>query len=212
MLYEMLFSCSNEHYQKSTNNFKHCKMRSKKKNFMLIILCFSFSLVNAQYEIKPEKGYTPQIGIMVDMLEDLKDRITEITHDLDQAETDYLFDENANSIGAIIMHLIANESYYQVEFLQERTWTEKEEEFWGVAGDLGEKSRDLIKGKPIKYYLDLWDQVRKKTLEGLKAKDDEWFAASIDEGLNNHYVWFHVLEHSANHMGQIALVKNRLPK
>lgn len=180
---------------------------------MLIILCFSFSLVNAQYEIKPEKGYTPQIGIMVDMLENSKDQILEITRDLDQAETDYLFDEKANSIGAIIMHMIANESYYQVESLQERTWTEKEKEFWGVAGDLGEKkSRDLIKGKPIKYYLDLWDQVRKKTLEGLKAKDDEWFAASIEEGLNNHYVWFHVLEHSANHMGQIAMVKNRLPK
>tara|TARA_Y100001972_G_scaffold128996_1_gene193300 strand:- start:1427 stop:1651 length:225 start_codon:yes stop_codon:yes gene_type:complete len=40
----------------------------------------------------------------------------------------------------------------------------------------------------------------------------EWFAANIDEGVNNHWVWFHVLEHSANHMGQIALVKNRLPK
>ncbi len=187
-------------------------MKSIKKNAALLILCFSLSLVNAQYEIKPEKGYTPQIGIMVDMLEEIKERITEIARDLDQAETDYLFDDKANSIGAIIMHLVANESYYQVESLQERSWTEKEEEFWGVAGDLGEKSRDLLKGKPIKYYLDLWDQVRKKTLEGLKAKDDEWFAASIDEGLNNHYVWFHVLEHSANHMGQIALVKNRLPK
>ncbi len=179
---------------------------------MLIILCFSFSLMNAQNEIKPEEGYTPQIGIMVDMLEHLKDQISEITRDLDQAETDYLFDANANSIGAIIMHLVANESYYQVESLQERSWTEKEEEFWGVAGDLGEKSRAVLKGKPIKYYLDLWGQVRKKTLEGLKSKDDEWFASSMDEGLNNHYVWFHVLKHSANHMGQIELVKNRLPK
>ena len=187
-------------------------MSPKKKNIVLIMLCFSLSIANAQYEIKPETGYTPQIGIMVDMLEDLKDRITEITYDLDQTETDYLFDAKANSIGAIIMHLVANESYYQVESLQERTWTEKEEEFWGVAGGLGEKSRDVIKGKPIKYYLDLWDQVRKKTLEGLKAKDDVWFAASIDESMNNHWVWFHVLEHSANHMGQIALVKNRLPK
>ena len=187
-------------------------MKSINKNTVLLILCFSFSFVNAQYEIKPEKGYTPQIGIMVDMLEDLKDRISEITRDLDQAETDYLFDDNANSIGALIMHLVATEAYYQVETLEGRTWTDEEAEFWEIGGGLGEKSRDKLKGKPIKYYLDLWDQVRKKTLEGLKAKDDAWFAASIDERMNNHWAWFHILEHSANHMGQIALVKNRLPK
>lgn len=187
-------------------------MKSLKKNATLLILFFSLSFVNAQYEIKPEKGYTPQIGVMVNMLKDLKNRITELTRDLDQAETDYLFDDKANSIGALIMHLVSTEAYYQVETLEGLTWTDEEAEFWGVAGGLGEKTRDKIKGKPIKYYLDLWDQVRKKTLEGLKAKDDAWFASSIDEGVNNYWVWFHVLEHSANHMGQIALVKNRLTK
>ncbi len=187
-------------------------MKSLKKNATLLILCFSLSFINAQREIKPEKGYTPQIGVMVNMLEDLKNRITELTRDLDQAETDYLFDDKANSIGALIMHLVSTEAYYQVETLEGLTWTDEEAEFWGVAGGLGEKTRDKIKGKPIKYYLDLWDQVRKKSLEGLKAKDDVWFAANIDEGVNNHWVWFHVLEHSANHMGQIALVKNRITK
>ncbi|XOV93436.1 MAG: DUF664 domain-containing protein [Bacteroidota bacterium] len=187
-------------------------MNTKKNYFVIVITFFSISTANAQYEIKPATGYTPQIGIMVDMLEDIKDRITEMTYDLDLAETDYLFDAKANSIGSIIMHLVANESYYQVESLQERSWTEKEEEFWGVASGLGEKSREVLKGKPIKYYLDLWDQVRKETLEGLKTKDDIWFAANIEEGINNHWVWFHVMEHSANHMGQIALVKNRLSK
>ena len=187
-------------------------MRLKKKFIAFAILYFSLSVANAQYEIKPTPGYTPQIGIMVDMLEDLRFRIIDLTKDLDQTETDYLFDDKANSIGAILMHLVANESYYQVETLEGRTWTEKEEAFWGVAGGLGEESREAFKGKPISYYLDLWEQVRQKTLEGLKTKNDEWFAANIDEGFNNHWVWFHVLEHSANHMGQIALVKNRLPK
>ena len=119
-------------------------------------------MANAQYEIKPKEGYTPQIGIMVDMLEDLKYRIVDLTRALDQTETDFLFDDEANSIGAILMHLVANESYYQVETLRRRTWTEKEEEFWGIAGGLGEESRKALKGKPIKYYLALWDQVRKK--------------------------------------------------
>ncbi|WP_044212929.1 DinB family protein [Flammeovirga sp. OC4] len=187
-------------------------MKSKKKYFLLLHLCFTFSLAQAQYEIKPVKGYSTQIGIMVNMLEDLKGRITEMTSDLDQAETDYMFDEKANSIGALIMHLAATEAYYQVETLEGRAWSEKDEKFWAVASSLGDHSRKELQGKPIKYYLDLWDQVRQKTLEGLKKKDDAWFAENVDEGINNHWVWFHVMEHSANHMGQIALVKNRLPK
>lgn len=186
-------------------------MTFTKRSAALTIICFSFSWANAQYEIKPAKGYTPQIGILVAMLEETKDQITEDVRDLDQSETDYLFDEKANSIGAIVMHLAATEAYYQVETLEERTFTDEEEKFWGVATDLG-AAKNHLKGKPIGYYLDVWDQVRKNTLEGLKAKDDAWLTASIDEGMNNHGAWFRILEHQAHHRGQIALVKNRLPE
>jgi len=54
--------------------------------------------------------------------------------------------------------------------------------------------------------------VRQKTLDGLKTKDDDWFTSEIDEGMNYHWAWYHVREHQVNHMGQIVLVKNRLPK
>lgn len=68
----------------------------------------------------------------------------------------------------------------------------------------------IVNGKPIRHYLDLWNEVRQKTLAGLKTKDDQWFASNIDEGINYHWVWYHVMEHSANHMGQIGTIKNRL--
>ena len=183
----------------------------KKISCFLFILC-STSLVYGQHEIIPEEGYSPQIGIMVDMLEELKSRITQDLGDLNQEQTDFLFDDQANSIGAIIMHLVATESYYQVETLEGRIWTKEEAALWETASGLGPDAREKFKGNAIKYYLDLWDEVRKKTLQGLKTKDDEWFAASIEEGVNNHWAWFHVMEHQANHMGQIALIKKRLPK
>ena len=82
----------------------------------------------------------------------------------------------------------------------------------GLAGELNAETREKLKGYPIQHYLDLWEEVRKKTLAGLKTKDDAWFASSLEEGINYHYIWYHVMEHSANHMGQIALVKNRLDK
>jgi hypothetical protein len=178
--------------------------------FLILFGCSNI-LVYGQHKIIPEKGYSPQIGIMVDMLEELKSRITQDVRDLTQPQTDFLFDEKANSIGAIIMHLAATESYYQVETLEERTWTEEEAAFWEVAAGLGVESREKFKGKPIQYYLDLWDQVRNKTLAGLKSRDDAWFAAEIDENMNIHWAWFHIMEHQANHMGQIALIKKRFP-
>lgn len=178
---------------------------------LLSILFLSTSLMG-QYEIKPLEGYTPQIGIMIDMLEELKVIIEEEVRDLSTEETDFLLDEQANSIGAMIMHIAATEAYIQVESLEGRTWTEEERKFWSIGGGLGDTSRATIKDKPITYYLELWDQVRAKTLEGFKTKDDAWFAAEIDENMNTHWAWFHVLKHTAGHHGQIALVKKRLPK
>ncbi|MGK2862937.1 MAG: hypothetical protein ACSLE0_13460 [Chitinophagaceae bacterium] len=35
------------------------------------------------------------------------DRIPEDIRDLNQLETDYLFDDNVNSVGSMIMHLVA---------------------------------------------------------------------------------------------------------
>jgi len=187
-------------------------MKSKKNKIALLIICFSLSLVNAQGEMKSVEGYSPQIGLMVYMLEDLKSRITEQVKYLDQSQTDFLYDEDANSIGSLVMHLVSTEAYYQIETLEGRQLTEDEQTRLGVAGGLNEESKRKLKGKPIKYYLDLWNEVRQKTLVGLKTKDDEWFVSNIEEGINYHWVWYHVMEHSANHMGQIATIKNRLPK
>jgi len=178
-----------------------------------ILFCFSISTVNAQYVIEPSEGFTPQVGVLVDMLEDIKQRITNDVQGLDQHQTDFLFDDQANSIGALVMHLAATEAYYQVETLEGRPFTDEEAEFWSTAG-MGPVGKDHNKGKPIDYYLDLWDQVREKTLQSLKKKDDQWLASIVDpdQNVNNHWVWYHVLEHAASHMGQIAMVKRRLPE
>ena len=187
-------------------------MKPLKTRISLLLLFLPMVLLNAQGELKSVEGYSPNIGSMLYMLEDLKDRITEQVKDLDQSQTDFLYDSNANSIAALIMHLVSTESYYQVATLEGREWTEDELASVGVAGELNAKVNSMLKGEPIGHYLDLWDAVREKTLTLLKTKDDAWFSSNIEEGLNYHYIWYHVMEHSANHMGQIGTIKNRLPK
>lgn len=187
-------------------------VKSLKLKLTSLFILLPLILLNAQGELKPVEGYSPNIGDMVYMLEDLKNRITQQVKDLDQSQVDYMYDDNANSIGALIMHLVSTESYYQVATLKSRDWTEDERERLGIAGELNAAVKSKLIGKPIEYYLGLWDEVRAESLRELKTKDDAWFATNIEEGLNNHYIWYHVMEHSANHMGQIATVKNRLPK
>ena len=79
---------------------------------LILVIFLANSFLNAQGEFKSADGYSPHIGSMVFMLDDIKDRITEHVKDLNQSEVDFQYDAQANSIGALIMHLVSTESYY----------------------------------------------------------------------------------------------------
>ncbi|MFK7783670.1 MAG: DUF664 domain-containing protein [Crocinitomicaceae bacterium] len=179
---------------------------------MAFLFVCSFS-ARSQQTIGPKKGYSPQIGSMVTMLEDLKSRVTNTVQNLSQAETDFLLDSMANRTGAMIMHLASVEKYYQVFTFEGRQLNEEEMEKWGLSLSLGDEARELIVDKPISYYLEAWDNVRKETLKLLKKKDDKWFDEKVNgTNMNNHWAWYHVMEHQANHMGQIRLILKRFVK
>ncbi|WP_436516921.1 DinB family protein [Ekhidna sp. To15] len=187
----------------------------KRKLFTSILMVIITSTLSAQYAIKNVEGYTPQMGALISMLDDLKARVTNHAKGLDQAGTDFLLDDEANRIGALILHLAATEFYYQkATFYDEKLDEEKDAE-WLTALNLGGKAREELKGKPISYYLDKWDKVRAKTKEVLKTKDDEWLTQLRDSApggaeYNYYWAWYHVMEHQANHMGQIVLIKKRI--
>lgn len=189
----------------SKNNFKKIGLMTS-----ILALFLSTSSLQAQLEIKAPEGYSRDIGQMVSMLDNLKKRLERYVSLLDQEGTDFLLDENANSPGAMIYHLAATEAYYQVYTFEGRSFNEEEKQEWGTALNLGDKARAEFKGKPIRYYLDIYDQVRAKTKELLKTKDDHWFK-EMNGGVSNHWAWFHVMEHQANHMGQLAIVTKRIP-
>ncbi|MCZ8229877.1 DUF664 domain-containing protein [Flavobacterium sp.] len=158
------------------------------------------------------EGASPQIGAMISMLEDLKDRVERTVKNMNQYETDYLHDEKANRIGSLIMHLAAAEKYYQVLTFENRDFTPEEKAKWGTALDLDKGGRDEWKGHEIKYYLDIYNEVRNKTIEELKKRDDAWFNQQVmKEEVTNHYCWFHVMEHQSSHLGQILFLKKRIP-
>lgn len=193
---------------KLLQSYRNSVSNNQFKIFLFVVLITS-SYSFSQNEIKPPKGYTHDIGNMVSMLDNLKQRVERNVRNLNQEGTDFLLDENANSPGAIIYHLAATEAYYQAYTFDERGFNAEEKLKWETALNLGEKARKEFKNKPIQYYLDLYDEVRKKTKELLKTKDDDWFKKKIGS-MSIHWAWFHVMEHQANHMGQLALITKRI--
>lgn len=182
------------------------------RSSQLIMGLFLISYItNAQSVIEPATGYTPQVGVIVSMLDDLKERITRQVRYLDQEGTDYLMDEEANRIGAMILHLAATEKIYQIMTFENRGYSREEAAFWDTPMNLGSRGRKALVGQPMKYYLDKWEEVRRETKRVLKTKDDEWLNSSVQgHDMNNHWAWFHVMEHQANHMGQIAMIRKRI--
>ena len=157
-------------------------------------------------------GVSPQIASMISMLEDLKDRVENRVKNMSIHELDHLHDENANRIGALIMHLAAAEKFYQVFTFEGRGFNEEEKEMWDHALNLGQKARDEYQGHEVQFYLDIYNEVRAKTIEELKKRDDKWFEeVQPSYGWTNHYCWFHVMEHQSSHLGQILFLAKRIP-
>jgi len=186
------------------------ELYSKRYAVIILLIAVVNTPVFGQNVIEAPRGYDTQIGNMVSMLEDLKGRVTRIVYELSQEETDFLLDEDANRIGAMILHLAATEKYYQLYTFENRGLNREESAQWDIAQNLGANAREKLQGKPISYYLNIWDEVREETLQLLKTKDDTWFAKQVPKSsMNNHWAWYHVMEHQANHMGQIVLTVKR---
>ena len=168
--------------------------------------------------IGPKDGFSPQIGTLVSMLNWMRMVILRPVQNMTVDQLDYLYDAKSNTIGAMLLHLAATERYYQLhtfDGMKWGTWDENIKKQWDIPMGLGETARKTIKGNNIDYYLNTLKEVREKTMEELKKRNDTWLM-SVDKEwpwgpTNNYCKWFHVCEHESNHNGQIKLLKSRLP-
>jgi hypothetical protein len=169
---------------------------------------------------QPIKGYTPQIGTLVSMLTWMQLAVLGPTRMLTQPQLDFLLDKNANTIGALMLHLAATEVLYQrITFNNEEfeKFPPDYEAKWGAAMNLGDAGRANIKGHDIAFYQNALYDARQKSLAEFAKRDDAWLLTPLkDPGwgggpINNYCLWFHVCEHISHHAGQIDLLLNRVP-
>jgi len=172
------------------------------------------------YIVGPMKGYSPQVGTLLSMMNMMRHWVIESVKYLTQKQLDFQMDEQSNSIGAMLYHLASTERAYQMSTFGEyetdyaktrKAWDEK----WALAQNLGAKARNKIKGHDITYYLEILNTVRAHTKKEFAKRDDQWLMKQIPRGFggkptNNYAMWFHVCEHESNHRGQIKLIKKRM--
>jgi Protein of unknown function (DUF664) len=167
--------------------------------------------------VGPKKGYSPEIGTLVSMLAFTRMQVEHNVKGMTQQDLDFLLDGKANTIGALLLHLAATETYYGLNTfggMKWDSWSDEIKKKWDIPMNLGEPARKAIKGNSLDYYLNILHESREKNLAEFAKRDDKWLLAvetNPDWKANNYGKWFHVAEHESNHDGQIKFLKNRLP-
>jgi uncharacterized protein DUF664 len=170
-----------------------------------------------EWIVGPQPGFTSEIGTLTSMMALTRKQVITNVKGLSQADLDFLLDGKANTIGAMLLHLAATETYYQMSTfggMKWGTWPEEVKKKWDIPMNLGEPARKSIKGNSLDFYLNALHEAREKSLAEFKKRDDKWLLTVVKEEdftANNYAKWFHVAEHESNHDGQIKFLKNRLP-
>ena len=167
------------------------------------------------WTVGPRPGYPPEIGTLVSMLHFTRMQVEHNVKGMSQADLDFLLDAKANTIGALLLHLAATETYYGMNTfsgVKWDSWSDDVKKKWDIPMNLGEPARKAIKGNSLDYYLNALHESREKNLAEFKKRDDKWLMDVDKEfGANNYGKWFHVAEHESNHDGQIKFLKSRVP-
>ena len=168
--------------------------------------------------ITPEVGFSPHLGVLVSTLEWCREKTIDWVKDLTIYQLDYLYDENANSIGALLLHIASLEAAYQEMTFYGRNILNNPERIqkWRVPMYLGDQARREIKGHSVSYYLEELKAIRDQTVEQFRQYDDDWLwqvssYGSRGQAANNYWMWYHVYEDEINHRGEISWLKSRIP-
>ena len=165
--------------------------------------------------VGPQPGFTPEIGTLTSMLAFTRRQVERNVKGMSPQDLDFLLDAKANTIGALLLHLAATETYYGLNTfggMKWGSWPDEIKKKWDIPMNLNEPARQAIKGNSLDYYLNILHESREKNLAEFRKRDDKWLMEVDSEmGMNNYAKWFHVAEHESNHDGQIKLLKSRLP-
>jgi uncharacterized damage-inducible protein DinB len=173
--------------------------------------------MSSPFVIGNQEGFTPHIGRLVSMMNYARRTTLDIARGLTVEELDFLPSPDGNSIGMLLEHFAAVEVAYQLSTFEQRDLNEAELARWEAGLELGKRGQEKLRGRDIKYYLQTLQEVRDKTFDEFRKRDDEWLHQELPEfwqgqTSNNYFCWFHVFEDEINHRGQMRLIYKQFPR
>ncbi len=164
--------------------------------------------------IEEVDGFAPQISRLVSMMNYTRHTTEGAIRGLTVEELDFHLDDQSNSIGMLLQHMVSVERAFQIMTFEQRELTDAEWDELGIAIELGDRAKDKICGRDLDYYWSEMSLSREYTLQELQKRDDDWLDVITPYGWNekaNHYFkWFHVMEDELSHRGQILLIRKRI--
>jgi len=151
----------------------------------LAALPVATAAADSAWIVGPQPGFTPEIGTLTSMLAFTRMQVVHNVQGLSQQDLDFLIDAKANTIGALLLHLAATETYFQLNTfggMKWDSWPDEVKKKWDIPMNLGEPARKAIKGNSLDYYLDALNQGREKSLAEFRKRDDKWLATLVTEG------------------------------
>lgn len=166
--------------------------------------------------IDPQPAYTPQIGVLVEMLNYTRLTILQAVVGLEKQDLDTTYDDFPHSIAMLLGHLGAAERAYQyISFEGLDPFAGQVPEYDRYLGAMTYGEHGLaVRRYHLAALLSELAEIRADTLTELAKRDDVWLAErlSLDgfSDMNQHWIWFHVLEEELSERGQIRLLRQAI--
>ncbi|MBA2597643.1 MAG: DinB family protein [Chloroflexia bacterium] len=165
--------------------------------------------------IDPLPGYDPEIGLLLGMLEQGRQRTRERLENLHDQDLDWAPATGENSIGTILYHLAAIELDWLYSEVLEQPFPPGTEALFpdDVRDDEGRLT--IARGATLQSYFDRLDTVRGQLLAAFTGMSPAEFHRERDlpdYTVTPAYVLHHLMQHEAEHRGEIGMLRMLMPR
>ncbi|HSM01633.1 MAG TPA: DinB family protein [Acidimicrobiia bacterium] len=159
-------------------------------------------------EIARPDGYEPGVGALLAMMEDCRERTLRLVEGLDPARVDEPTPWHGNTAGSLLYHVAAIELDWLYSEVMSKDFPE---EAWSwFPHDVREEDGRLtpVLGEALELHLDRLAWVRDRMREELRALTDADLQAvrktDGDRTVTPEWVFHHLMQHEAEHRGQLG--------
>jgi uncharacterized damage-inducible protein DinB len=148
------------------------------------------------------------LGIIEDARMTTIQRIENISID----ELHWQYENNWNSIGVLLSHIIAAEHFFRIQFIEERELTKQEKEEYLPGLEMGKYIPQLMSNQSINEYITQLENSRLKLIEQIQKLDVTKFHKKREgynpkTGHNLAWTLYHLAEDEVHHRGQISILR-----